>query len=1000
MIKRAYVIYGTKTYLPILEQCALSIVEMSDSPVFMYLLDNNFDDNYYLQKNVTVFSWPFNIKETDLYEEKSDGNFYIRRERNEVYRILIERIRIVQNALTRAETIAYIDADSVVTENIDRIFNMYNNEPYVFATEGVYDWMLIDGRGGADSMDDLSTTLEYPACELFGADQFVRKRYRQSGYFVAGQTCKNFLNKWWSMCNHPNVLEDPQLYAPYHEETLLNVLLWKNNFHNGLPYMYMNGNSEMIEKIYLTNSFIGETYFLNNFKRVPSIKENLLAFHGEKRPDEMMKMRKLLKEHRTKMCILYLAPHLSTGGMPAFLLKRLQALRHPKMELIVVEYANWSDEYVVHKNQIKVLADVFYTLGENKMELINIIKKHHVDVVHVEEMVEDSGNAFPIEMINALYSNNRTWNIVETCHNIIFKPDTEKKYHPDAYMFCTPFHLHTFKNMSSRKFVVEYPIEKIDITFKKKSDVKLMLGIDVNKKHVLNVGLWTPGKNQAEGIEIARQMPDIEFHFVGNQAINFKHYWEPLMQDLPANVYVWGERSDVHTFMMAADVFMFNSTWECNPLVIREAIGYGLPILARNLPQYMDMFTKYIVPLSENNVVEQLREMLVRDTISPEIDSQSLFNFQTSHMNVYNDVKKNEKRIQKININIHFVGQPFLEIKGGSNSDYLVKFIDENELCIYENTIKANHWVRLNRRWFTKWRVMVWEDGQLIHDEVLNYKNERVYIALDSSSLGDTIAWMPYVNEFRINHECNVIVSTFKNFLFEDSYPELEFVKPGTVVKNIKGMYSIGWYYDANREPILPNTIPLQKAATNILGLEYKEIKPLLSFVPGIRPVNEKYVTIATNSTAGCKFWTKKGWQEVIDFLVEKEYKVFNVSKEDNKFINCPQLQDRSLENTMNYIHHSEFFIGLSSGLSWLAWAINKPVVMISNFTEENHEFQCIRPINKNVCNSCWNSHKYRFDKTWNWCPVHAGTPRMFECQTSIKSEDVIKILPLQKQKT
>jgi hypothetical protein len=39
-------------------------------------------------------------------------------------------------------------------------------------------------------------------------------------------------------------------------------------------------------------------------------------------------------------------------------------------------------------------------------------------------------------------------------------------------------------------------------------------------------------------------------------------------------------------------------------------------------------------------------------------------------------------------------------------------------------------------------------------------------------------------------------------------------------------MYKLGWFYDDNKEPVLPNTIPLNKTATNILGLEYTEIKP------------------------------------------------------------------------------------------------------------------------------------------------------------------------------
>ena len=100
------------------------------------------------------------------------------------------------------------------------------------------------------------------------------------------------------------------------------------------------------------------------------------------------------------------------------------------------------------------------------------------------------------------------------------------------------------------------------------------------------------------------------------------------------------------------------------------------------------------------------------------------------------------------------------------------------------------------------------------------------------------------------------------------------------------------------------------------------------------------------------------------------------------------------MENTMNVIHHSEFFIGLSSGLSWLAWGMGKHVVMISNFTEPDHEFttNCTRIVKLDVCNGCWNSPIHKFDKSdWSYCPVHKGTSRQFECHTSITSEMVIK---------
>jgi glycosyltransferase involved in cell wall biosynthesis len=224
------------------------------------------------------------------------------------------------------------------------------------------------------------------------------------------------------------------------------------------------------------------------------------------------------------MKILYLASHLSTGGMPSFLLKRVKTIQeYSKAEIFVVEFKNYSNEYVVQKNEINKLTKII-TLGEDKMELMSIIKSLKIDVVHIEEMIEgfDGHNTVPKELMNALYSKDRSWRIVETCHNVWFNPDVNKLYHPDAYAFCTPYHLTTFKNMTSPKEVIQFPIDNNIIEEDDKFLAAKSLGFNVNKSHVVNVGLWTPGKNQAEAIEVAKLLPNIDFHFVGNQAINFK----------------------------------------------------------------------------------------------------------------------------------------------------------------------------------------------------------------------------------------------------------------------------------------------------------------------------------------------------------------------------------------------------------------------------------------------------------------------------------------------
>jgi FkbM family methyltransferase len=117
--------------------------------------------------------------------------------------------------------------------------------------------------------------------------------------------------------------------------------------------------------------------------------------------------------------------------------------------------------------------------------------------------------------------------------------------------------------------------------------------LDPEWKHVVIVGLFTERKNQGYVFEMAKQLKDekILFHFIGNQADNFKHYWEPLMNDCPDNCVVWGERSDVNTFLQASDLFLFPSRGdrfnkELNPIAIKEAIKYELPMMMFNLDVY------------------------------------------------------------------------------------------------------------------------------------------------------------------------------------------------------------------------------------------------------------------------------------------------------------------------------------------------------------------------------------------------------------------------------
>jgi autotransporter strand-loop-strand O-heptosyltransferase len=356
-----------------------------------------------------------------------------------------------------------------------------------------------------------------------------------------------------------------------------------------------------------------------------------------------------------------------------------------------------------------------------------------------------------------------------------------------------------------------------------------------------------------------------------------------------------------------------------------------------------------------------------------------------------------DKKNIKLNVTLdsNSIDGYFIELNTNINNPFRVEVYDEKENLVYTTKLTSGMYSKLSRQYYTKWKTKLFVD-ELTFEHEFNLENSRVFIVFESSSLGDTLAWMPYCEEFRKKHNCHVIVSSFINSMFEDQYPEIEFVGRGVVVPNIKALYRFGWFYDRNKEPEEPNTIPLQKTATNILGLDYTEIRPKLSFTPGLRPIEEKYVTIGISTTAGCKEWSHpNGWQTLINYLNDMGYKVAVIQKES--FSGIENVLDwtgnKPLQERMCQIYHSEFYIGLGSGLSWLAWAVNKHVVMISNFSEDGHEFtdNTTRITNPLVCNGCWNNPNFKFDKgDWYWCPEHKGTDRQFECHKSITPEMVI----------
>jgi glycosyltransferase involved in cell wall biosynthesis len=318
--------------------------------------------------------------------------------------------------------------------------------------------------------------------------------------------------------------------------------------------------------------------------------------------------------------MIIITPHLSTGGLPQFLLDKINILKS-KFDIYLVEWDNITGGvFVVQRNKLeKLLTNKFYTLHQNKSIIFEIIENIKPDIIHFEEFSE---TFIDNNILSKIY-NNKTYYITETTHGTGFNPK-EKTFIPDKIMFVSKYNFNQYGRISDSD-VIEFP-EK----FNKRNENLNKLNLDPEYKHVLNVGLFTPGKNQGEIFEIAKKLSKykIKFHFIGNQAGNFENYWGPLMNNKPDNCIVWGERDDVEYFYKAMDMFLFTSKWENRPLSVLEAINHDMIILMHNLPNYGDDFTRF------DNL----------DFLTKDLETNIELILEKLKIKKINDVEKSDKR--------------------------------------------------------------------------------------------------------------------------------------------------------------------------------------------------------------------------------------------------------------------------------------------------------------------------------------------------------------------
>lgn len=286
---------------------------------------------------------------------------------------------------------------------------------------------------------------------------------------------------------------------------------------------------------------------------------------------------------------------------------------------------------------------------------------------------------------------------------------------------------------------------------------------------------------------------------------------------------------------------------------------------------------------------------------------------------------------------------------------------------------------------------------------------KTILVNLESNSLGDTIAATPYVSEYQKKNNYKVyykINSRLIPFL-QDVYANINFIDKKSVV-DLDEEIKLNYIFSKN----------VQGGFAEQLGFNNPPyIRPKILIPDSVRKIKNKYIALGVHSTGQIRYWnhptgiksqqSAPNWNELSGRFRKLGYTPVTVEKDElfgnPPFFNgVPSKSNKKigidLLESLQLIQHSEFYIGLNSGMAWLAHALGKKVVMISNFSEDMNEFDLslddyIRITDKSVCHGCWNkiNIEYTFDPDdWYWCPKHRGTDRQFECHKSITVDYVM----------
>ena len=335
-------------------------------------------------------------------------------------------------------------------------------------------------------------------------------------------------------------------------------------------------------------------------------------------------------------------------------------------------------------------------------------------------------------------------------------------------------------------------------------------------------------------------------------------------------------------------------------------------------------------------------------------------------------------------------------------SPFYIRISHALSKCVFFQDTIQNTRLISREKYAIPWQIDIWQNKHHIFSHTFNPLGQNIIFHCSSLALGDTLAFLPYARLYRDKFGAKVYcwVDNYLKELIAHLYPDIPQVNS---VADAYATYYLGtWKKGYCGAPVDGCIYPLTQMAGAITGI-YEPAPSVITEISTPPPIKTPYICIGVQASTPRKGWFyPQGWEIITEHLKKLGYRVIcidrhTLTRADGYEITCPAnaenlTGDHSLMDRAKLLAHAQCFIGLSSGLAWLAHYVGCPVIMISGMSASYYEFpNPYRVVNRTVCHDCFNDKTVDF-MSGDACPFFHGTDREFECSKSITPDMVLNM--------